>query len=552
MARRVLASARVQRLRQAVAEGRKEAARHEAVTMLQGAWRRKIARRVIRERKADIAKRRAKEQEIEERLESVQRQMDTLSGLAKSEVGIGTEQEVKAMWASYNMECEEKKKELEEKQRQARSALLKKQTAEGTRGGPLGDSEVEEQDDDFKAAKEKLQAELDKLKAARITEGNKMRKDGEKAARDAAAERCKPLEGERKKLQDILGKMRAMTDAMLANASGASIMIDVGDTAPDPAATAKLEEQMAQLAKRQEALALEAEMLERAQDPASNKGATMLQGQWRMKQARREVDEKRGGQDDIGGSRGSRGRGRGRSRSRGGRRRGGVGDSVDSVGSEGSRSSDWTSSDSEDEAERQRRRERRRKKRKRHAERRKLRKMQRAQEKRDKEGLASVSELDALSAAKRVPDIKEGDLPAMRPDAGNMELYGDADDTHEARQLYSRMWARTGEEKERRENLLAKRAATPPKGASGGGGGGGDDSDADSSSDDNSAFASRAFASMGSTSQIVPLNKEMIRQEAESTMNDKPGSMLDEKMSAFEEQKRELLTLQESLQVQLQ
>ena len=41
---------------------------------------------------------------------------------------------------------------LEEKQRQARSALLKKQTAEGTRGGPLGDSEVEEQDDDFKAA----------------------------------------------------------------------------------------------------------------------------------------------------------------------------------------------------------------------------------------------------------------------------------------------------------------------------------------------------------------------------------------------------------------
>ena len=421
MARRVLASARVQRLRQAVAEGRKEAARHEAVTMLQGAWRRKIARRVIRERKADIAKRRAKEQEIEERLESVQRQMDTLSGLAKSEVGIGTEQEVKAMWASYNMECEEKKKELEEKQRQARSALLKKQTAEGTRGGPLGDSEVEEQDDDFKAAKEKLQAELDKLKAARITEGNKMRKDGEKAARDAAAERCKPLEGERKKLQDILGKMRAMTDAMLANASGASIMIDVGDTAPDPAATAKLEEQMAQLAKRQEALALEAEMLERAQDPASNKGATMLQGQWRMKQARREVDEKRGGQDDIGGSRGSRGRGRGRSRSRGGRRRGGVGDSVDSVGSEGSRSSDWTSSDSEDEAERQRRRERRRKKRKRHAERRKLRKMQRAQEKRDKEGLASVSELPAP-----IKDIKADDLPDMDPDAENMELYGDS------------------------------------------------------------------------------------------------------------------------------
>ena len=120
MARRVLASARVQRLRQAVAEGRKEAARHEAVTMLQGAWRRKIARRVIRERKADIAKRRAKEQEIEERLESVQRQIDTLSGLAKSEVGIGTEQEVKAMWASYNMECEEKKKELEEKKKSAR------------------------------------------------------------------------------------------------------------------------------------------------------------------------------------------------------------------------------------------------------------------------------------------------------------------------------------------------------------------------------------------------------------------------------------------------
>ena len=81
---------------------------------------------------------------------------------------------------------------------------------------------------------------------------------------------------------------------------------------------------------------------------------------------------------------------------------------------------------------------------------------------------------------------------------------------------------------------MAKRAASPPKMSRD------DDSDADSSSDDNSAFASRTFANMGSTGQIVPLNKEMIRQEAESAMTDKLGSLLDEKMRSFEDQKREL------------
>ena len=129
------------------------------------------------------------------------------------------------MWASYNMECEEKKKgpgRCSDDKRE-RSALLKSRHPEGTRGGPLGNSEVEEQDDDFKADNGKQQAVLYKLKTVRITEGDKIGCGrGRGGGRRGGGRRG--LEGERKKLQTYLGKMRAMTDAMLANASGALVL----------------------------------------------------------------------------------------------------------------------------------------------------------------------------------------------------------------------------------------------------------------------------------------------------------------------------------------
>ena len=90
-------------------------------------------------------------------------------------------------------------------------------------------------------------------------------------------------------------------------------------------------------------------------------------------------------------------------------------------------------------------------------------------------------------------------------------------------------------------------------GARGGGGGGGyagdeSDSDADDSeSDEDNAFATKAFAAMGSTGKIVPLNRDIIRTEADSAVQDRLGALLDEKLKAFDDSKRELLELQASL-----
>ena len=64
--------------------------------------------------------------------------------------------------------------------------------------------------------------------------------------------------------------------------------------------------------------------------------------------------------------------------------------------------------------------------------------------------------------------------------------------------------------------------------------------DADSSSDEDEAV----FASMGSTGQIVPLNRDMIRAEAEMAMEGKVHALLDDKLKLFDDQKNQLLDLQ--------
>ena len=87
-------------------------------------------------------------------------------------------------------------------------------------------------------------------------------------------------------------------------------------------------------------------------------------------------------------------------------------------------------------------------------------------------------------------------------------------------------------------------------GRGGGGGYAGDDSDSDaddSESDEDNAFATKAFAAMGSTGKIVPLNRDIIRTEADSAVQDRLGALLDEKLKAFDDSKRELLELQASL-----
>lgn len=64
-----------------------------------------------------------------------------------------------------------------------------------------------------------------------------------------------------------------------------------------------------------------------------------------------------------------------------------------------------------------------------------------------------------------------------------------------------------------------------------GAGGGGDSSDdADESSGDENAFATKVFASMGSTAKIVPLNRNMIRAEADNAMDEKLSGLLDAKL----------------------
>jgi hypothetical protein len=158
------------------------------------------------------------------------------------------------------------------------------------------------------------------------------------------------------------------------------------------------------------------------------------------------------------------------------------------------------------------------------------------------------------------------DGPPILPGAitDNPVLYGDVKDAKAAENVFSRMFKRQGADP-RTYNptslLIAKRATKTPQtlsgtgdnnsggensdGGGGGGGGGligrfgnrskmlgaeGDSSDADESSGDENAFATKVFASMGSTAKIVPLNRNMIRAEADSAMNEKLSGLLDEKL----------------------
>ena len=138
---------------------------------------------------------------------------------------------------------------------------------------------------------------------------------------------------------------------------------------------------------------------------------------------------------------------------------------------------------------------------------------------------------------------KEEDLE-IDPTAEGVGLYNDGDDQQGAKALYARMWNRKPGSAEG-EGEPGGRAGSPMgrRLRSRDGEDGGDEldsEDADSSSDEDEAV----FASMGSTGQIVPLNRDMIRAEAEMAMEGKVHALLDDKLKLFDDQKNQLLDLQ--------
>lgn len=183
----------------------------------------------------------------------------------------------------------------------------------------------------------------------------------------------------------------------------------------------------------------------------------------------------------------------------------------------------------------------------------------------EEEPAAGGASVGSTGVGSWIDDWKPGDPPPVLPgDASdNPALFGDDEQAGAAGDIFQRLFKRAGGAP-KAGGLMALRARSPAVGQRGGGrgmagrmgargGGGGyagdeSDSDADDSeSDEDNAFATKAFAAMGSTGKIVPLNRDIIRTEADSAVQDRLGALLDEKLKAFDDSKRELLELQASL-----
>jgi len=203
------------------------------------------------------------------------------------------------------------------------------------------------------------------------------------------------------------------------------------------------------------------------------------------------------------------------------------------------------SSDPEDEADRLREKKRRRERRAAKQERRR-----RAREARGEEKEWEDSE--SIESKARTKQYTRDDIPNLDGSASQVSLYGKTDEAVAARDIYAKMWARTVEERNMeskgtktpfarmaRANRQLKRFAEESDG-----------SDADSSSDDD-MMASKMFASIMSTGRMQPGARDAIRAEAELAMEAKLGEMLESKLKEFEENKSQLLALQESLDQKL-
>ena len=119
--------ARVQMMRQALAEEQVLKAKDAAATIIENVARQTIARRKVERLKNNIVMNRKKLKELDECFESVQQEANFLSAIAKVKVAIQTQKELKTLWNMFNTDINDQKKSLEVRQREERSMLLKKQ-----------------------------------------------------------------------------------------------------------------------------------------------------------------------------------------------------------------------------------------------------------------------------------------------------------------------------------------------------------------------------------------------------------------------------------------
>merc|ERR1711988_250818 len=131
------------------------------------------------------------------------------------------------------------------------------QTEEGIRDGPLAESEVEEQIEDFSNQKENLRLQIEKEMAARATEQAKIEREGEKAARKAATDACAKLEGSRKQLEEVTKKVKTMTDSVLASTPSEQLEVGKDLEISSPNALAKLKEQLVSQEELKKALTID-------------------------------------------------------------------------------------------------------------------------------------------------------------------------------------------------------------------------------------------------------------------------------------------------------
>ena len=102
-ARGMSSRARVQMMRQALAEEQVLKAKDAAATIIENVARQTIARRKVERLKNNIVMNRKKLKELDECFESVQQEANFLSAIAKVKVAIQTQKELKTLWNMFNL-----------------------------------------------------------------------------------------------------------------------------------------------------------------------------------------------------------------------------------------------------------------------------------------------------------------------------------------------------------------------------------------------------------------------------------------------------------------
>jgi len=521
-------------------------------------------------------------QAMEKRIDEIENHHFALSMIASLKKLIEGHVKVLSLWSETTNTIQVRKRDMATEHRRLRSNLHQDQKSAGVAGTPQGDVGISDFENRCLTQLDVAKSNDAALISQTISKANELSAESQVWAQQA--EKTAKLSGEgadlgaeRGVLTAALAEVHHKKDKAQMRAITNSIYsIDSMASASSAASVAVLQA----IEIEEQRYRLDVEMAARQHDGKSIKAATIIQCLLRVRLANKIVNKKMGEEsdsDDGGGRRRGR-RGRGRPKSRGGKSDKGQVDS-----------------DSDEDEERYRKKNKKRKKRMEKREERK--RLQAEYEKRRAAGevLDSLSELEpsdledndlsvptkkASSATKQ--DDKDGTSPnilivdqepAPEPKQhgppilpgqidDNPLLFGDQTEAKAADNVFQRMMRRQGVDPRtapyNTSALLARRAKTPKTGNDSGGGGGlmgkmgggllgGDSSDADESSGDENAFATKAFASMGATSKIVPLNRTMIRAEADNAMDEKLSGLLDEKLKAIDDSKKQLELLQEGI-----